>query len=404
MQLWRIGARRKPVSARGSSPLKCDGKRSETACSPETRFLARFGTAGWALAFWWMGVAGVALLLALTSQPAKAELHFRGDIGVALQNDLTYRASDRDAKINDLYFTIEPSFSLEFTEGFSLEAAFVLEPVFDPDPNQNRWFDDHGLFVEQLFLNYAWNRYSVRAGKLNPAFGLAWNLAPGIYGADFAEDYELTERIGVGASIELGDGTFGRHTLSADTFFLDKSFLSESTLNNRGHTRERDGGVSNTGDLRSFAVSLQGTEIPQLSGLTYHLGFEQQHGGHGERNERGYVAGLTYGFSPMDEVEIELLSEFVYKHFADGIDSNRIYFTQSALASWKGWYAALSYTKRDTHSRVDRDFNDSLFQTSVGYEFPIGLGVHFAWRYAREDGMKVDGVGVQFTYAYAFEF
>lgn len=370
---------------------------------PQQTLRRRLGTIPGMLTVWWMGVALTALFLALTTRPAKAEIHLSGEVNFELQNDRTYRSSDRDAHINDLYFTIEPSLSLEFFDGFSLEAAGVLEPVFDPEGHKNRWIDDHGFFIEELYLKYSFDRYTIRAGKFNPTFGLAWDLAPGVYGPDFAEDYEITERVGIGGAIELGNDEIGSHVLVADAFFLDKSVLSESTLNNRGHTRERDGGVSNTGDLRSFAIALQGSEMPRLPGLTYHLGFEQQHGGRGERNERGYVAGLQYAFSPVEEIEVELLSEFVYKHFADGLDQSQRYFTQSALVGWHGWYAATSYTKRDTHSNVDRSMGDYLFQATVGYEFPIGLGVHLAWRYAKEDEQKVDGVGLLLTYALAFD-
>ena len=52
--------------------------------------------------------------------------------------------------------------------------------------------------------------FSLFAGKFNPAFGLGFDLAPGIYGEDHPEDYELTERIGFGGSVTFADETLAR--------------------------------------------------------------------------------------------------------------------------------------------------------------------------------------------------
>lgn len=81
---------------------------------PHSAVRNRLGSVVWALAVWWFGVAVMALLMVLTSHTAKAEIGLSGALSVELQNDRTYRSSDRDAHINDLYFTIEPSLSLEF--------------------------------------------------------------------------------------------------------------------------------------------------------------------------------------------------------------------------------------------------------------------------------------------------
>jgi hypothetical protein len=46
----------------------------------------------------------------------------------------------------------------------------------------------------------------VQTGKLNPGFGVAWDKAPGIYGTDLAEDYEISERISVVGTWQVGAG------------------------------------------------------------------------------------------------------------------------------------------------------------------------------------------------------
>ena len=174
-----------------------------------------------------MLAGGSGLFLA---SPALAEevapFTLSGEISIEVQNDYTYESDDPAAELNDLYTTIEPSFSLYLGSGLSIESGLVLEPV--KDAVDDRAFEDEGLYVETLFLQYEGDGWAVFGGKFNPGFGIAWDATPGIWGTDFAEDYEMTERVGFGGSVDLVAGSAGTHTLSASTFFADTSFLSGS--------------------------------------------------------------------------------------------------------------------------------------------------------------------------------
>jgi len=342
------------------------------------------------------------LLIGSRSASAEDEERYpnvHGKILFELQNDWTFSSEDDDNERNDLHFTIEPSFSFGFTEELSLEAGLVLEPVFDPGPARSRYVDDQGVFVEQLFLQYDTGRWGLRAGKINPPFGIAWDAAPGIYGVDFAEDYEITERIGAGGFFRLGSDRFGVHRLAADVFFLDTSYLSKSFLNDRGRTRRSDGGPSNTGRPESFAITLESEELPRFPGLDYHLGFSRQETERGGRDEYSYVAGLTYAFTPHEDVDVEILSEYVYQWGTGGERQNCHYYTQSGAVYWKGWNLALSSTLRHLHDGGSRDY---LFQASVGYEFERGLAVDVGYRFAREDGVGNNGLGALVSYTLTF--
>jgi hypothetical protein len=336
-------------------------------------------------------------------EPAFPKL--RSEILVELHSD-----TDLDSTTHDHYLKVEPAFSIGLTEHFSIEAGFVLEPVSDPPPGQDRWFDDEGLFVETFFLRWERGRFSLHAGKFNPAFGSAWDLAPGVYGVDFAEDYEITERIGFGGTIEFGNAAVGRHRLGADAFFVDTSPLSRSLFHDRGRVRRSDGGPGNTAAPESFAVTLSGGEIPRLPGLTYNLGFAHQHRADvGGRSENDAVAGLAYAFSPLENLQIELLSEYAHLHHAEGENERHHYFTQSAAAYWGGWNVAFSYTGRWIRGGDGGSSRDFLFQASAGYAWEIGadgrlgvLGTDVGWRCARSDGVYGDGIGVLVSYVFAF--
>tara|TARA_B100000676_G_C17546312_1_gene565091 strand:+ start:106 stop:483 length:378 start_codon:yes stop_codon:yes gene_type:complete len=85
----------------------------------------------------------------------------------------------------------------------------VIEPVGDPAQFENRTFEDIGLYIEELFVEYSADRFGARAGKLNAGFGIAWDRAAGVYGADIAEDSEISERIGLSGDWKVYSGRYG---------------------------------------------------------------------------------------------------------------------------------------------------------------------------------------------------
>lgn len=217
-----------------------------------------------------------------------------GELSLEIQDDYDAKSDKKDNQVNDL----TSSNDLFLAIRASLQASIVFEDVGNPKPGQNRYFDGMGVFVETLGLAYQIGPLTVFGGKFNPTFGVAWDLAPGIYGADLADDYELTERIGAGGAVTLGDDEVGRHTLTGQVFFLDTSVLSQSWGTERGRTTESDGGVSNTETLQSFSVTLDG-DVPQtIDGLRYQVGFERQQHGHPD-----HAAGARLGlpFRAQDE-------------------------------------------------------------------------------------------------------
>jgi hypothetical protein len=353
---------------------------------------------------------------ALAAQPDPAEAakrapyrHIRATIRVEVQNDAAYRSGEPDHERNDLDLTIEPTLSARVAPDLSVEAGLVLEPVLDAEPGTSSWLGDEGLFLETLFLEWQRDRLSLHVGKFNPAFGVAWDVAPGIYGADFAEDYELTERVGLGGFAELGNDRIGRLRLGADLFFLDHGVLSRSAITDRGRTRLSDGGPSNTGKPESFSLTLEGGEIPAIPGLSYNLGYAYQRAGRAGRSERDYVTGLTYATRPVEGIDVALLGEYVHQDNADGEAKRRQYLTLSTAAFRGSWNLALSYTLRDREVRGEGGTRDYLFQVSAGYARRLRadarfgeVGIDVGWRLAREDGIRTDTIGARLSYLVSF--
>ena len=344
-----------------------------------------------------------------------------GELAIEVQNDWTYESDDEDSELNDLFTTTELDLNAFATEHLYLNAHLTLEPVLDPDPRDDRFFEDHGLFAEALNLNYETDAFHIFGGKFGPNFSIVYDAAPGIYGTDIAEDdIELSERIGFGGSVTFGDdglafqdAGIGRHSVSTSVFFADTSLLTESLFTGRGNVDEDDGGPSNTGTPESFTLALDGEEIPQLPGMRYHLGFARQAvdrvldddgAAVGDiADEYRVVAAVEWGVEITEDLSITPLLEYVHFWNAGGLGSqDRDYVTASTLFEYQNWNLALAYTGRFIDDDAGEDFDDFQVQVSAGYTFDFGLSADIGWKFSEEENVETQIFGTFLAYSLEF--
>ncbi len=353
------------------------------------------------------------VLLLLGAPPALTQESYRrleGGGSIEIRNDYFFAADDPNAKLNDLFADAELDLTIWFTPAFSLQTELEFTPVSDPGPADDRLFEDHGLAIKQLFLRYETGAFAFHGGKFNPPFGLAWDLAPGIYGADFAGDYELDERIGLGGAIafdgDIDDRSPGVRRLSAAAFFADTTSLSRSIFTDRGRLTGAAGGVGNTDDLSSFSITFDGGGLAFLPEIRYHLGYEFQKRGEGDpENERGVVTGLHGEFEADAGLRLEAMVELACLAGAEGQAQDRTYVTAGGMLSRAPWSFALVYAWRatDADDPALSDADDHLFQLSTGYEFTPELRLDLGYRFSRENGGATHAVGLLFTYSFDLE-
>ncbi len=339
----------------------------------------------------------------MAAEEEKKKQHWiTGEISFEVQNDGTVKSDDPDNERNDLYATIEPGVTVHFTPEFSFTAHAVFEPVRDPDPGKDRYFDGHGLYVDELHLDYQTDRFALVGGKYTPNFGQAWDTAPGIYGTDFAEDYELAERIGFGGSVKFVPEGMGEHSVAVNLFFLDTSPLSDATITSRHRNRKSDGGPSNTESPISVSATIDGT-LPAPTELTYHIGFVNQAEGDGNTaDERGLAFGLSRTFKA-GSADVTPMAEYAHFWNADATsDQNRDYLTTGLGVGIQSWNAAAVYSLRKSDYVGSPDTTDWMFQLSAGYEFPFGLTLDLGWRMLDEDGTTSHTIGTLLTYNLEF--
>lgn len=324
-------------------------------------------------------------------ESAKSYPRLTGGVSVEIEDDYTFDSDDKSAEINDLYNTTEAALSLEFSEATRISASLVFEPIRDPGPNDDREFEDQGLYLEELYLFHDFGRASALAGKFNPAFGFAWDIAPGLYGTDFAEDYELTEKLGGGVEIPFTLGG-GDAALVVAAYMADRTVFSDSLGANRGNLDEKDGGVSNTDAPESFVVALTG----ENAGVGYNLGFRRQAKGEGdEKDEFGFVAGAQSAFG---DIGIEGFGEVAYFPNFDGSRDDAFYGSLGVAAPVGPVTLSAVLSLRDFQNAP----TDRLATVSAEYEIAEGFAVGAGYRYAREGKIDSHTVGAVFAYEFAF--
>ena len=330
-----------------------------------------------------------------------------------VQGDWAFAADQSSLRANDLTLSVEPTMAIRLTPRLLL----VLEPVLESlsegaaSASNDRNFGDLGLSVETLFLTYNADERGLFVGKFNPLFGRAWDLAAGLYGSDFAEDYEITERLGIGGYFDLSP-SLGVNRLSASMFLADTTLLSETAFNNRGRFTRRLGGPSNTGELSSFAATIEGPLAARGStvgslALNYHAGLAYHRGSERDPEDEIELVLASYGsLSITSDTSLDILIELVHQSGALARNRDRRYLTTSAALIRVPWTLSAVYTRRSnkphTKSVLGPASNDHLAQLSLAYGFGRGVAIEAGYRYSQVGNTDQHTLGVLLSYEFDF--
>jgi hypothetical protein len=333
-------------------------------------------------------LAGALAAIAAAPAPALEYGPFTAEISVELENDTVVDADDSAAEISDTYATIEAAIAMALGASSSLNLSLTSEPI--TDAIRDRAFEDHGLYAEELFLNHDFGAGEIILGKFNPAFGVAWDEAPGIFGADFAEDYQLTEQIGGAVLIPFRIGA-SENFLSVALFNADRSFLSKSLGRKRGRNTLAAGGVTNTSGPESIALAVNGA----LGETTYNIGVQNlAHGAGDTHDQTGVVAGMarTYDLGR----PVALLAELAYFSDFGGTSANARYGTVGLAAPFGPVTMSAVYTNRD----IEGARTDHLATVSGEVELATNLFASLGYRYVQEAGEDSHTIGTVIAYEF----
>ncbi|MEM1293782.1 MAG: hypothetical protein AAGH89_00360 [Verrucomicrobiota bacterium] len=309
---------------------------------------------------------------------------------------------DSDApriETNDIFLQMIASPELSLTKRLSIRSEFRIEDL--RPPMGDRFFEDEGFFVRSLYLQHSvGERLAFHAGKFTPSYALASLVTPGMYGNDYNKEIELIERVGFGGSYTYDSGSSGKHKLSVSTFFDDTSFLSDSLGSSptRGPKRLSDGGASNTESFESFTVSLEGTEMSGLPGLTYKFGVVHEAKGEGDiSDETGLAAAAMQTFQFGNGRSLTLMGEFAPLWNFEGSADDIIYSSAGVVYQSGRWTFIVSGTHRWRDLATGGSLDDYSLQTSVEYDLRNDFALAFAHEFTRDQNVNANRIGFRFV-------
>jgi hypothetical protein len=310
--------------------------------------------------------------------------------------ELTWDHFDSDVDDTDTVaakIDYEPSFRI--AGRLTVQGKITIEGVEDTDGDTA--FEGMGAYAETLSLQYAGDAFTLYAGKFNPGFGLAADVAPGLYGDDMPKTYETTERVGLGGDVNLmalHGGLSGEHVLTVAAFTMDRSLLSRSIIVERDRTQLADGGAGNTEGLDSHLVSLDGQFE---NGFGYSLGYRTLATDMaGEADERGVVAGISYA-AAVAGFDTEWAGEAAsFDNDAAVPDATRTAITLTGALRRGDWFGGLILSGSDTNGAGDV----RLAELSIGRDFEGGLTLDGAVQSIREDSEDAWLFGLRLTWGF----
>ncbi|MGE5146540.1 MAG: hypothetical protein ACM3N5_07300, partial [Candidatus Eiseniibacteriota bacterium] len=297
--------------------------------------------------------------------PLAPGLVYGGVLTLTLESDQTLNRANGVSPFNNTYSEPELDWYVNAGKYFSVNGLFKMEQV--RSETSSGAFKSEGAWAEQLYGTINLDPVQLYGGKIHPRFGRAWDDTPGVFGTDFAEDYELVEKLGVGAAVDMH--WMGTHTLSFEAFQADTSFLSNSIFSRPkitdpdvlrpGRLHRDDGGVSNTGKPDNFAVALSGKAMPGMTGFTYTAGWAIQRGSdrvEGERNEQSFVLGGQWELPVSSRITAIPIVEYAHINNQGGADVRADYITTAvAFELGSGWSASVNATVKPVHDREAED-------------------------------------------------
>jgi hypothetical protein len=327
--------------------------------------------------------------------------------------DQVYDADDPGEEIFNLKTHTHADIEFSPAENWFVRSLLKLEQKHSHDhggggsgpDGKNTYFDNHLLMIEELKLVYAPGAWEVFGGKFNPVAGLDQHDIPGYYGYEIEEEHSILGRMGAGIAYTLETQKFGAHRVELSGFCRDTTILNQTLINSGGEPDSKEeGGVANTEDLSSGAVSLSGEAFYFAAGDTIHeldyvLAYARQAAGYGagadHDDEDRAVIGGVYTATLTENLQFKGVGEFkniLNSHTHRGEDL-RI-STAGAGLSWLGWELGGSYSFLDSKGEPDGEH----IQTSLGYVWNCGVGLHGGWKLTEEEGEAQKSIGLMVSY------
>lgn len=338
-----------------------------------------------------------------------------GSLSADVYLDHIFAADDPDDELTDAFIEAKLAANVFFTRNLYLETGFALDPVQDPRPGTDRFFEDNALKLGALSLTYEDGPFWVSGGKGTVNFGIARNVGPGIYGADIANDsYSVRGRVGFSGNYAFDAGALGAAALYGAVFTLDTSFLATPLFNDADGPSRSLGGAGNTSGLNNFGLAVDGSGIDALPGFRYHAAVIRQStdfvlGPDGTRLPDSAASDETRfvlaGEATLNSGAFSFTPVVEYAHLdnARGYDGRtERYLTGGVDIAYDRWSLAVAATGWTVDRRGGSSADNLQGQLSVAYLFENGVTVQAGYRYLDEFSEESHTAGLALSYDIPF--
>ncbi len=350
------------------------------------------------------------------------EQDFGGHLCLEVVTEKTYRAPEAEEEINNTFAHAHLDTYWQITKNLRLDGRLNLEEAHDHGHHHeegeeeehgggNRFFDEHQLAMEELYLSYNWDEnFLFYTGKFNPEVGFNYHAMPGYLGYQQLEEYAIKEKVGVGMKYRLATNNLGTYILNGSFFQSDRSFLSGSLLNEREHNNIEDGGPANHSGLRSYAVTLKNKPYSFKLGsihnnFNWQVGYARQAGA-----EEDFTAETRTSISAQHV--IDFTSSLQLRGVFEVVDITNYYgedghdqqvATGGAELKFNRWEIGGSYTHIDNSAEeAEEGANAWSYQGSIGYYLTTNLCLQLGMKKTTEHEESKESAGIALLYAVDF--
>lgn len=319
------------------------------------------------------------------------------------------------------YLQIESNLNIHIYDNFSINTNTIFRPVNDryTDVYSNDYYgqedylkrknyiNKYDVIFEELAFQYKEEEFLIGAGKFNPTFGTAYDKSKyySTFGTKIAEDYELTEKLGIYIAM-----TLPMFTLRGNIFYNDDTFLSSSLFGNRD-TYSTEKGVANNKDLENFSL----TADFAVNDYRINLGVRRLKADSAlDMAEKGYVIGFeklveesvgNFGFLPFAEYSL-------IQNYNGTKNRNMNFLTFRLPIIYNNWNLTASYSAKLDREDGFKDYKSYLAQIGIGYKFKNGIMIDVSKTKERESykidsltktSFNVDSTDIRISYMLVFD-
>lgn len=360
--------------------------------------------------------AACAIAVACVAGPAVAAdlggVPVFGKVTTKVQNDYALREGAKDYRSNgnNLYTEIEPEIVFKLAPNFSIEAAAKLEQIQPREEGDNQYFAHEGAYISNLQAVYGVGGVTFNAGKFTAPFGFGPDDAPGLFGDTFIEDYELTERLGVGAATEVQVPGVAKVALAVSLFTRDRTVLSETALTKRRTLRIADGGPGNTTGPSSWSAVADIEDIKGLPDLHLKASYLSQKAGENDvKEQRAWAIGLEWEKAFEAGFSMRPLVEYVHANGASGLNEatsgegiGEDIVTAGLGFGYDRWNGSVSWGRRHIRQADTDPVNDTFWQVGLGYAFLDDIAIDTAYGYVEDGGSISRLIGARVKHTLEF--